>query len=62
MRQKRNIFQAKEHGKTSEKGLNKLEVSNLLNKEFKIMIIKMLNELRRKMDEYNEKFNKFYKL
>ena len=34
-----------------------MEISNLPNKEFKVMIINMLNELRR-MDEHSEKFNK----
>ena len=28
------------------------------NKEFKVMIIDMLNELRRRMDEHSDKFNK----
>ena len=51
------MFQTKEQGKTSEKELNKLEISNLPNKEFKITIIRMLNELRRKMDEQNENLN-----
>ena len=57
MSQQRNMFQTKEQGKTSEKELNKLEISNLPNKEFKITIIRMLNELRRKMDEQNENLN-----
>ena len=35
-----------------------MEISNLYNKEFKVMIIKMLSELRRRMDEHSEKFNK----
>ena len=34
-----------------------MEISNLPNKEFKVMIIKMLNKLRRRMDEHN-KFNR----
>ena len=37
--------------------LSKVEISNLSHKELKIIIIKMLNKLRR-MDELNEKFNK----
>ena len=35
-----------------------MEIRNLLNKEFKVVIIKLLNELGRRMDEYNETFNK----
>ena len=35
-----------------------MEVSNLSNKEFKVLIIKMLKELRRRMDEHYENFNR----
>ena len=34
-----------------------MEISNLPNKEFKVMIIKMLKELR-KMHEHSKKFNR----
>ena len=52
------MFQTKEQKtKTSEK--EKVEISNLPNKEFKVMIIKMLNKLRR-MDEHSENFNREY--
>ena len=53
------MFQMKEQGKTSENELNKVKINNLPDKEFKVMIIKMLNELgRRRMDEHSEDFNK----
>ena len=42
----------------SEKDPNKGEISNLSNKEFKVTIIKMLNEHRRRVAEHSEKFNK----
>ena len=35
-----------------------MNISNLLDKEFKVMVIKVLTELRRKMDENSENFNK----
>ena len=35
----------KEQNKTSEKELNKMETSNLLDAEFKTLVIRMLNEL-----------------
>ena len=57
MRRQRNIFQTKEEDKTSEKQLNKMEISNQPDKEFEVMVRKMLTELRR-MDEYSEIFNK----
>ena len=39
------MAQMKEQIKTPEKELNKMEVSNLSDVEFKIMVIKMLKEL-----------------
>jgi len=35
-----------------------MEVNNLPDKEFKIMVLKMLIEFRRRMDERSEGFNK----
>ena len=52
------MFQMKEQDKTQEEKLSEMEVSNLPNNQFKVMITKMLNELRRRMDEQSEKFNK----
>ena len=48
------MLQMKEQDKTPEEELNEVEISNLLDKEFKVMILKMLKELRRRMDEHNE--------
>ena len=50
MKRQRNTFQTKQD-KTSEKELNKTEISNLPAKEFKVIIIKMLTELGRRIDE-----------
>ena len=41
-RRQRNMFQSKEQVKTSEKELNEMERSNLLDKEFKAMLIKVM--------------------
>ena len=41
----------KEEDKMPE--LTALKIGNLSKKEFKVMIIKMINELRRRMDEHN---------
>ena len=35
------MFKMKEQDKTSEEELSEVEISNLHNKEFKVMIIKM---------------------
>ena len=43
MRQQKNMLQTKEQDKNKEE-LGKIEIKILPNKEFKIMIIKMLNE------------------
>ena len=41
-RRQRNMFQSKEQDKTSEKELNEMERSNLLDKELKAMVIKVM--------------------
>ena len=51
-------MKTKEHDTTSKVELNEVEISNLPNKELKVMTIKMLNKLRRRMDEHNENFTK----
>ena len=45
MRRQRNMTQMKEQIKTPEKELNKKETSNLLNVEFKTLVISLLNGL-----------------
>ena len=37
---------------------NKVEISNLLSKDYKAVVIKMLKKLRTSVDEYSENFNK----
>ena len=50
------MFQKKEYNNTSTKQLNEMDINNLPEKELKVMIIKMLTELRR-MDEHSENFD-----
>ena len=45
MRRQRSITQMKEQLKTLEKDINKIEISNLTDAEFKILVIRMLKEL-----------------
>ena len=45
MRRQRNMVQMKEQIKTPEKELNKVEVSNLSQAEFKTLVLTMLKEL-----------------
>ena len=45
MRRQRNMAQMKELTKTPGKELNKMEISNLSDAEFKTLVIRMLKEL-----------------
>ena len=44
MRRQRNMAQVKEQIKTQEKELNKMEIGNLSDAEFKTLVITMLKE------------------
>ena len=57
MRRQGKMFQMIEQDQISEEQLNKVEIINLPNKEFKVMITKMLNELRR-MDQHMRSLTK----
>ena len=46
MRRQRNVAQMKGQIKTEGKELNEMEISNLSDVEFKILVISMLKELR----------------
>ena len=39
------MYQMKEQDKTPEKQLNEMEIGNLPEKEFRIMIVKMIQDL-----------------
>ena len=56
MRRQRNMSQIKEPKEIPENQLNKMEASNLLDAEFGMLVIRMLNELRVRVDELNENF------
>ena len=56
MRQQRNLIQTKEHDKTPEEEQSEVEIGDLPDKEFRVMIIKMFKELRRRLDEQSEEF------
>lgn len=40
----------KEQDKTPEKQLSKLEISNLHGKDFRVMTVKMIQDLRKKLE------------
>ena len=51
MKRQRAKYQMKEQDKTPEKQLNKVEIGNLPEKEFRIMIVKMIQDLGKRMRE-----------
>jgi len=54
MQEKGSVFQTKR----SETDFNEVQISDLLNREFKITVIKMLTKVSRTMHEQSENFNK----
>ena len=56
------MYQMKEQDKTPEKHLNEVEIGNLPEKEFRIMIVKMIQDLGKrkeaKIEKMQEMFNK----
>ena len=61
MRRQRNIAQIKQQNRSPEKELNKMGTNNLLDAEFKIQVIRMLNELRGRADDFRRIFNSIKK-
>ena len=50
----------KEQDKTPEKQLNEMEIGNLPEKEFRIMIVKMIKDLRKRMEAKIEKMQEMF--
>lgn len=59
---KKQQIPKKEQDKTLETDINENGISDLLDKASKIMIIKMLTNVRRTMHEQNKTFNKVIKI
>ena len=57
MRRYRNSAQMKEQSRTSQDKINEEEISNLPKREFRIMIVKMLQKLESRMEKAQEAFN-----
>ena len=55
MKKQKVMFQLKGQDKTTEKQLNEVEIGNLPEKEFRIMIVKMIQDLRKRMEANTEK-------
>ena len=61
MKTDRNMPQMKQQEKTPENKLNEVEASTLRETEFKILVIRMLNELMGRTDEHSENLNSIRK-
>ena len=55
------MFQMKEQDKTPEEKLSDVEIGNLPEKEFRVMIVKTIQKLGKRMDAQNEKLQKVNK-
>ena len=54
MRRQRNMAQIKEQIQTPEKELNKMEISNLSDAEFKTLVVRMFKELSENFNNLNK--------
>ena len=52
------MYQMKEQDKTRGKQLNEVEIGNLPEKEFRIMIVKMIQDLRKRMEQRSRRCKK----
>ena len=60
MKRQRTMYQVKEQDKIPEKQLNEVEIGNLPEKEFRIMIVKMIQDLRKRMEEMIRKIQEMF--
>ena len=58
MRRQRNMQQMKEQGKNSLDQTNEEKISSLPEKEFRVMIVKMIQSPGNRMEKIQETFNK----
>ena len=58
MKKQRVLSQMKGQNKTPEKQLNEVEIGTSSEKEFRIMIVKMIQDLRKTMKKMQEMFTK----
>ena len=58
MRRQRNTTQMKEQPRNTEVQINGEEIGKLPEKEFRIMIVKMIKNLENKMEKMQESINK----
>ena len=59
MRRQKNTQQIKEQGKKPPHQTNEEEIGNLPEKDFRVMIVKMIQNLGNRMEKIQEMFNKY---
>ena len=60
MKRQRAMYQMKEKEKTSEKRPNEVDIGNIPEKEFRIMIVKMIQDLGKRMEAKLEKTQEMF--
>ena len=55
------MYQMKEKDKTPEKQLNEVEIGNLPEKEFRIMTVKMIQDIGKRIEAKIEKMQEMFK-
>ena len=60
MKKQKVMSEMKGQDKISEKQLNEVEIGTLPEKEFRIMIVKMIQGLRKRMEANNEKMQEMF--
>ena len=60
MKTQRTISKMEEQDKTIEKQLNEVEIGNLPEKELRIMIVKMTQDLAKRMEARTEKMQEMF--
>ena len=58
MRRQKNILQAEEQDKNPQDQINEEEIGKLPEKEFRVMIVKVIQNLGTRMEKIQETFNK----
>ena len=61
MKRQRDTTQMKKQTRNTEVQINEEEISKLPEKEFRIMIVKMIQNLKYRMDKMQETINTFNK-
>ena len=60
MRRQKNMSQMKEQGKNLQDQINEEEIGNLLEKEFRVIIVKMIQNLGNRMEAQIEKIKEMF--